>query len=87
MLGLDNSGKTTIIKKISNDKSPINPTPAFTVKTISFQGFKISIWDVGGQKSIRQYWKNYFDSATDGIVIIIRYLLLTQVTESEYINA
>ena len=24
-------------------------------------GFKIQAWDLGGQKSIRKYWKAYFD--------------------------
>ncbi|TMS02066.1 ADP-ribosylation factor-like protein 2 [Larimichthys crocea] len=28
--------------------------------------FKLNIWDVGGQKSLRSYWKNYFES-TDGL--------------------
>merc|ERR1711924_554563 len=26
------------------------------------EGFKLNVWDIGGQKTIRQYWSNYFDS-------------------------
>lgn len=28
------------------------------------------MWDVGGQKSIRTYWRNYFES-TDGIIWVV----------------
>lgn len=28
------------------------------------------MWDVGGQKSIRSYWKNYFEQ-TDGLVWVV----------------
>ena len=24
-------------------------------------GFKLNVWDIGGQKSIRPYWRNYYD--------------------------
>jgi signal recognition particle receptor subunit beta len=33
-------------------------------------GFKLNVWDVGGQKAIRPYWRNYFES-TDGLVFVI----------------
>lgn len=26
------------------------------------------MWDIGGQKSLRSYWRNYFEQ-TDGIVV------------------
>lgn len=32
--------------------------------------FKLNIWDIGGQKSIRSYWRNYFES-TDGLVWVV----------------
>ena len=25
------------------------------------QGYKLNLWDVGGQKSLRTYWRNYFE--------------------------
>lgn len=28
------------------------------------------MWDVGGQKSLRSYWRNYFES-TDGIIWVV----------------
>ena len=32
--------------------------------------FKLNIWDVGGQKSLRSYWRNYFES-TDGLMWVV----------------
>lgn len=31
---------------------------------------KLNLWDIGGQKSLRFYWRNYFEQ-TDGIVWVI----------------
>ena len=28
------------------------------------------MWDIGGQKSIRPYWRNYFDN-TDALVYVV----------------
>lgn len=38
--------------------------------TALFFRFKLNIWDVGGQKSLRSYWRNYFES-TDGLVWVV----------------
>uniref|UniRef100_A0A3Q3KDJ0 ADP-ribosylation factor-like protein 2 n=1 Tax=Monopterus albus TaxID=43700 RepID=A0A3Q3KDJ0_MONAL len=71
MLGLDNAGKTTILKKFNGeDISTISPTLGFNIKTLEHKGFKLNIWDVGGQKSLRSYWRNYFES-TDGLVWVV----------------
>ena len=32
--------------------------------------YKLNIWDVGGQKSIRSYWRNYFEQ-TDALVWVV----------------
>ena len=32
--------------------------------------YKLNCWDVGGQKSLRSYWRNYFES-TDGLVWVV----------------
>jgi len=71
VLGLDNSGKTTILKKLSEeDISHIMPTQGFNIKSLMQDGFKLNVWDIGGQKSIRPYWRNYFDQ-TDALVYVI----------------
>ena len=71
LLGLDNAGKTTIVKKfMGEDTSKISPTLGFNIKTIDHKGYKLNIWDVGGQKSLRSYWKNYFES-TDALIWVV----------------
>jgi len=71
MLGLDNAGKTTIWKKFNGeDINSISPTLGFNIKTLEHNGFQLNIWDIGGQKSLRSYWRNYFES-TDGLVWVV----------------
>ena len=71
VLGLDNAGKTTILKKLSNEEvKHIQPTQGFNVKSLVQEGFKLNVWDIGGQKAIRKYWENYFD-ATDALIYVI----------------
>lgn len=33
-------------------------------------GFKLNVWDIGGQREIRPYWKNYYDN-TDGLIYVV----------------
>eukprot|EP00416_Gambierdiscus_australes_P032914 CAMPEP_0171089776 /NCGR_PEP_ID=MMETSP0766_2-20121228/27329_1 /TAXON_ID=439317 /ORGANISM="Gambierdiscus australes, Strain CAWD 149" /LENGTH=183 /DNA_ID=CAMNT_0011547685 /DNA_START=77 /DNA_END=628 /DNA_ORIENTATION=+ len=71
MLGLDNAGKTTILKKMSEeDISHIMPTQGFNIKSLVQDGFKLNVWDIGGQKTIRPFWSNYFESS-DALVYVI----------------
>lgn len=63
-LGLDNAGKTSILKSLANeDISPslVSPTQGFNIKTLQQAGARLQVWDVGGQRSIRPYWSNYFE--------------------------
>jgi len=85
ILGLDNAGKTTIVKKLKNQPlDEISPTLGFNIDTIYYEkdtskdvaqsptntAFKVNFWDIGGQKSIRSYWRNYFEN-TDGLIWVI----------------
>lgn len=71
MLGLDNAGKTTIVKCImGEDVNTVSPTLGFIIKTIDYQGYKLNIWDVGGQKTLRSYWRNYFEK-TDALIWVV----------------
>ncbi|KAA8895172.1 ADP-ribosylation factor family protein [Sphaerosporella brunnea] len=68
MLGLDNAGKTTIVKCIMDeDVNTVSPTLGFIIKTIDY---KLNIWDVGGQKTLRSYWRNYFEK-TDALIWVV----------------
>ncbi|CAG5120087.1 unnamed protein product [Candidula unifasciata] len=71
LLGLDNAGKTTLLKVLaSEDISHITPTQGFNIKSVQSKGFKLNVWDIGGQRRIRPYWKNYFEN-TDLLIYVI----------------
>lgn len=71
ILGLDNAGKTTILKNLSNEESKdISPTQGFNVKAIVNDTFRLNLWDIGGQDEIRQYWKYYFEKVS-GLVFVV----------------
>lgn len=42
----------------------------FNIKSLLHDGFKLNVWDIGGQKAIRPYWRNYFEQ-TDALVYVI----------------
>ncbi|ORY28015.1 putative ADP-ribosylation-like factor [Naematelia encephala] len=70
-LGLDNAGKTTILKTLSGQSiQGVSPTLGFEIKTLIRDGYTLNIWDVGGQKTLRPYWRNYFES-TDAVVWVV----------------
>ena len=52
------------------DISTITPTKGFNIKNLHHDKFKRNVWDIGGQKVLREYWSNYF-SNTDGLVFVI----------------
>jgi len=71
ILGLDNAGKTTILRKFSGESiDTIEPTLGFNIKTLEHRSYKLNVWDVGGQRTIRAYWRNYFEQ-TDGLIWVV----------------
>lgn len=71
LLGLDNAGKTTLLKQLaSEDIAHITPTQGFNIKSVQSGNFKLNVWDIGGQRKIRPYWRNYFDN-TDFLIYVI----------------
>lgn len=69
--GLDNAGKTTLLRTVLGESNEHTaPTLGFTIKTIQHNQFALNLWDIGGQKTIRSYWRNYFE-ATDGILWVV----------------
>ena len=73
-LGLDNAGKTTILKRLLNHTQDsiesVSPTLGFSINTFTHAGYTLNVWDVGGQRSLRPYWKNYFER-TDCLVWVV----------------
>ena len=59
---------STILKTLaSEDITQVTPTAGFNIKSVISDGFKLNVWDIGGQRKIRPYWKNYFEN-TDVLV-------------------
>jgi ADP-ribosylation factor-like protein 1 len=71
ILGLDNAGKTTILHRLhSGEAVHTVPTIGFEVETVMINNVKIQVWDLGGQSSIRPYWRCYAPN-TSGLVYVV----------------
>jgi len=74
--GLDAAGKTTILYKLKRGEKrkgeAVNtiPTLDFNVETIKHKKQTFSIWDVGGQDSIRPLWRHHF-TGTQGLIYVV----------------
>ncbi|KAL3841542.1 hypothetical protein ACJMK2_019669 [Sinanodonta woodiana] len=71
ILGLDGAGKTTILYKLQvGEVVTTIPTIGFNVETVPCKNLKFQVWDLGGQTSIRPYWRCYY-SNTDAIIYVV----------------
>ncbi|KAF8845747.1 hypothetical protein PAXINDRAFT_166172 [Paxillus involutus ATCC 200175] len=71
MLGLDSAGKTTILYRLQiGEVVSTIPTIGFNVETVQYKNIKFQVWDLGGQSSIRPYWRCYFPN-TSAIIYVI----------------
>lgn len=48
----------------------MSPTLGFNICNLEHGPFRLTLWDVGGQKSLRTFWRNYFEE-TDGLVWVV----------------
>ena len=53
----------------------MSPTLGFDIRSFTWvlasgQDLALDVWDVGGQETIRAYWRNYFEE-TDGLVWVV----------------
>mmetsp|Transcript_1799 Transcript_1799/g.5458 ORF Transcript_1799/g.5458 Transcript_1799/m.5458 type:complete len:193 (-) Transcript_1799:3234-3812(-) len=71
ILGLDNAGKTTVVRRLNGDDvHTVSPTVGFSITPMCLGEYSLNLWDVGGQKTIRTFWRNYFEQ-TDGIIWVV----------------
>ncbi|CAH8857453.1 unnamed protein product [Trichobilharzia szidati] len=69
--GLDGAGKTTILYRLQvGEVVTTIPTIGFNVETVVHKNLKFQVWDLGGQTSIRPYWRCYY-SNTDAIIYVV----------------
>lgn len=71
ILGLDGAGKTTILYRLQvGEVVTTIPTIGFNVETVTYKNLKFQVWDLGGQTSIRPYWRCYY-SNTDAVIYVV----------------
>ncbi|XP_020372579.2 ADP-ribosylation factor-like protein 6 [Rhincodon typus] len=72
-LGLDNSGKSTIInclKPTSAQAKDLFPTTGFSVEKFSTSRLSFTVFDMSGQGRYRNLWEKYYEGA-DAIIFVI----------------
>eukprot|EP00512_Aurantiochytrium_limacinum_P006426 CAMPEP_0171514764 /NCGR_PEP_ID=MMETSP0959-20130129/3040_1 /TAXON_ID=87120 /ORGANISM="Aurantiochytrium limacinum, Strain ATCCMYA-1381" /LENGTH=166 /DNA_ID=CAMNT_0012053155 /DNA_START=704 /DNA_END=1201 /DNA_ORIENTATION=- len=70
-VGLDSAGKTTCVRLLEG-KNPKNtvPTTESNFTEIKYKHFKLLLTDMGGQSTLRPYWRHHY-TGTQGIVFVI----------------
>jgi small GTP-binding protein len=71
-LGLEGSGKSSLIERIRQDEFvPASPTIGLNVTSSVFEGIKIVNCDVSGHKSFRSIWDSLIVGNPDMIVFVL----------------
>lgn len=73
MLGLDGSGKTTLLYKLKcNESVWTMQTVGFNVESLDTDrgSLGITLWDIGGQRMMRPYWKHFYTDA-HGVLFVV----------------
>jgi len=73
VVGLDNSGKTTIINRLKPGEaqsSNIVPTVGFTVEKFQYRSLQLIAFDMSGQGRYRNMWEHYYRDC-NGIIFVI----------------
>ena len=72
LVGLQHAGKTTFVNVIASGDfyEDMIPTVGFNMRKISKGNVTIKLWDIGGQREIRPYWRNYYDQ-TDALIYVV----------------
>ncbi|XP_065908753.1 ADP-ribosylation factor-like protein 6 [Dysidea avara] len=72
-IGLDNSGKSTIINQLKPaqaQQSDIVPTVGFTVERFTSSDISFTVFDMSGQGRYRNLWEHYYKEA-EAIIFVI----------------
>lgn len=73
MLGLDESGKTTLLFKLKYNECVLTvPTVGFNVDTLDTDRSSpgLTVWDISGQKKMRPHWKHFHTDAA-GVLFVV----------------
>lgn len=73
IVGLDNSGKTTIINRLKPEDTRSNdivPTIGFNVEKFQTKGLGFTVFDMSGQSRYRNLWEQYYREC-HGIIFVV----------------
>ncbi|NXO20569.1 ARL11 protein, partial [Cisticola juncidis] len=72
MLGLDFAGKSTLLYKLKSGQAVETcPTVGFNVEALQTPcGVSFTLWDVGGQDSLRASWPHYLEDISTLIFVL-----------------
>lgn len=71
ILGLDNAGKTTLLYRLKiGEVVTTVPTIGFNVESVTYKNLNFNVWDLGGQTSIRPYWRCYYANTAAVIFVV-----------------
>ncbi|KAJ7427658.1 ADP-ribosylation factor-like protein 11 [Willisornis vidua] len=72
MLGLDFAGKSTLLYKLKSSQAVETcPTVGFNVESLQTPcGVSFTLWDVGGQDSLRASWSEYLEDI-DTLIFVL----------------
>mmetsp|Transcript_45212 Transcript_45212/g.62867 ORF Transcript_45212/g.62867 Transcript_45212/m.62867 type:complete len:193 (+) Transcript_45212:112-690(+) len=70
-LGLDNAGKTTLLRRLKDDRMvQHDPTIHAHMEELTLGNINIRAYDLGGHETVRKTWKSYFPKM-DGIIYLV----------------
>ena len=73
VVGLDNSGKTTILEHLkprNRNLVAVVPTVGFSIDTFARDGIKFKAFDMSGASKYRRLWEKYYKE-TDAVVFVV----------------
>ncbi|KRY11293.1 ADP-ribosylation factor-like protein 13B [Trichinella patagoniensis] len=85
VLGLDNAGKTSLLKCLSRESNGISmPTIGFSKCVIQMRNYTVTFYDLGGSSGIRDIWKNYY-AEIHGLIFVIDGSDWTRTEENRFV--
>ncbi|XP_047432293.1 ADP-ribosylation factor-like protein 11 [Mugil cephalus] len=72
LMGLDSAGKSTLLARmLTGQVVTTSPTIGFNVGTLNLdKKTSLTVWDVGGQKSMRPNWRYYLDDCKALVFVV-----------------
>lgn len=72
LMGLDSAGKSTLLARLlTGQVMETSPTVGFNVGTLDLdKKTALTVWDIGGQKSMRRNWRFYLDNCKALVFVV-----------------